>query len=88
MVAEINSGSIFWLLPLNIVLMSMSMYNIEIVSQAGRYFKTKNLSCFHFLCIINIVTVGFGELIIPIDLYGVFIDLAFFALPLRYLAYR
>lgn len=32
MVAEINSGSIFWLLPLNIVLMSMSMYNIEIVS--------------------------------------------------------
>lgn len=32
MVAKINSGSIFWLLPLNIVLMSMSMYNIEIVS--------------------------------------------------------
>lgn len=33
MVSEINSGSIFWLLPLNIILMSMSMYNIEIVSQ-------------------------------------------------------
>lgn len=32
MVAKINSGSIFWLLPLNILLMSMSMYNIEIVS--------------------------------------------------------
>lgn len=32
MIAKINKGSIFWLLPLNVVLMSMSMYNIEIVS--------------------------------------------------------
>lgn len=88
MVAEINSGSIFWLLPLNIVLMSMSMYNIEIVCTSKcnatliiPFWNMLTLSCY------SSAIARSGEFIISIDLYGMRIVLASFALLLRIFDY-
>lgn len=90
MVANINSGSIFWLLPLNIVLMSMSMYNIEIVCfqihSEKFYFNLIKSIPFSIECSFCVgaplVTAWFGEFAFSIDLYGMLIVLAIFTLLL------